>query len=1488
MPTWTIGTGKDYTTLADALAAAVIAGDDYYTFECYGGSNLGKIDFTGTALNSSYFTIQPAVGEGHNGDITTGAYIETTNGDDAITVTDDTGVAVYGMRIKCSNTGGIPGRCIYVKRAEAVNWWFTVEVGQSILIQTPPAGYDAAEAIRVDSDAYDDYGSFWSNLLVNQGDGAYGSATAAVRFNYVGVSGSFYPYEYLSRHTIVCNGNWKYGIQMHRDTGTASSIDAALYAYNNLVLDASTADYVTTADTGTGSLYVDGQGNGDSDGTADAWGGSYGNGVTGVTTATFNNFAGDDFSLAVNSTCRDSTSRSWYSDILSTAEQGSGEDIGCFEFVVLFPDHWAKRFKVTIPSGAINGDLLDYPVVFDLSRAPAGFHTVMAAQGTGSIRMTKADGETRVPVDVAWYDAASDTGELHFNTDGILLVGSDNHFWVYYDQEYVSLPVGDSYSASDVWNKTTQFHAAFHLTEAANTTSYGYLNTIGYYPGTGVGRSVDSTGVFGGSCPDFDGSGDYINQTYTPALPSYSIMAVVKPDNSGSRKETISVRTSSNPDSTYSQSLRLNNGKTEGYLYSGGAKTVTDTGAALSTSDFTVLHSTAVQSGLIKAYTAGLSVGTPVTIGTPEAGVFNCFARQSASAAYLNFDGKIDELRIATSVLSDDWCQADSDFWTDQASVITVGAEEVVPQFPVDWGKRVKITIPSGTISGDILDYIFVFDLSRMPAGFHTVMAAQGTGSIRVTNAAGDELAYDLAFYDATNDEGEIHINTGGTLLSGSDNDFYIYYDNVDTPYPRDPQHTWNVGAVSFAGVWHLTEAFNNTTGGYKNTAIEGLYLGTGTSMSSDGTGVFGGTAPDFDGAADYITTGFVAQYSNFTAFAIFSGTGSNNARVMDKSYIGGFWMGRRSTGGAWGGGVREGGSPFGGYVAITPETNYEALVVQRTGTTRNVYGHGTALSDSATVSGTNLDSTAIRLGVQNPSGEYLNGTIDEVRITSIILSTDWIQADYDFWLDQVNSIDVGVEENLGAVSYTATADANLSVIVSSISATFVAPIYSGSGVPEVAPIESSSSSTFTGTTYTGSLDPTLGAIECTSTSEFDTPVFTGNANQSMGAVENTSTGEFDTPVYTGSAAFNLSAIECTSAGEFDNPIYTGSAGLNLGNIEQVSTGTFSSPVFTSGAANTLSAIECTSTGEFDAPIYTGLASLELGNVESVPTAEFDAPLYSGSCSLNLGNVESAAGSDFDAPTYTSTSTLISPQLTAVGTAEFDVPVYAGSSDLSLSNVSSVGNALFAALVYAASVDGSLGQTLSTSEGTFEVPTFTASLNLTSASIETSVIAVFASGVFSGSVSVEAGQSLITSESTFIPPVFSAAVEALNAATLSGINSTFLMPTFTASGVTEAGSITLVSSAEFDVPVYTATLDVATAGILNSASGSFEFDFTAIVTGTLDEILVSCSATFVPDGDHYGAVVTYSGIIIIRGMIHDAAIVRGVTNVTGVIRGVSL
>ena len=155
-----------------------------------------------------------------------------------------------------------------------------------------------------------------------------------------------------------------------------------------------------------------------------------------------------------------------------------------------------------------------------------------------------------------------------------------------------------------------------------------------------------------------------------------------------------------------------------------------------------------------------------------------------------------------------------------------------------------------------------------------------------------------------------------------------------------------------------------------------------------------------FDGTDSKATTTFTDQLGDFTVCAWFSQDALTlHARLVDKNYQTGFWLGYSGSNNEWGGGIRETSSPYGIYVQLTEDWNFIAMT--RSGSTQTVYGNGTSTTATQSCSSTALDTEPLRIGISadqhtgSGGAHYFEGKIALVRLYNRGLSAAEILDNY-------------------------------------------------------------------------------------------------------------------------------------------------------------------------------------------------------------------------------------------------------------------------------------------------------------------------------------------------------------------------------------------------------------------------------------------------------------------------------------------------------------
>ena len=167
---------------------------------------------------------------------------------------------------------------------------------------------------------------------------------------------------------------------------------------------------------------------------------------------------------------------------------------------------------------------------------------------------------------------------------------------------------------------------------------------------------------------------------------------------------------------------------------------------------------------------------------------------------------------------------------------------------------------------------------------------------------------------------------------------------------------------------------WGDMSGGGNNGTLVG-----GVAYSSSNTGTL-----VFDGVNDRITTPLSTAFQDFTVCVWFRQSGGAIAfqRLVDKSYINGFWIGRSSTNAnTWGGGIKDGAPSYGRFITLT-DGQWHYLAFRRQGTTHTIFGDGITNTTSGTVTGTALDTTQMQIGLAvGDTSTCFNGNIPVVKV---------------------------------------------------------------------------------------------------------------------------------------------------------------------------------------------------------------------------------------------------------------------------------------------------------------------------------------------------------------------------------------------------------------------------------------------------------------------------------------------------------------------------
>ncbi|NTW32294.1 MAG: DUF2341 domain-containing protein, partial [Bacteroidetes bacterium] len=661
---------------------------------------------------------------------------------------------------------------------------------------------------------------------------------------------------------------------------------------------------------------------------------------------------------------------------------------------------WQYRKKITVDQTKVDADLTNFPVLISLSSSNFNFNKTRP--DGYDIRFTSSDGTTLLKYERERHDQTNSVAEYWVKVHSVSgTVNTD--IYMYYGKSDAT----DGAEPTNVWD--ANFKAVYHLNQDPSGVAPQIQNsTVNTYHGTSQGSmtSGDIVDAKIGKGLDFDGSDDYIDcgnlvTNYTQFTFSVWIkLNIITNDYGGPWSQ----QSFAYPPPANSNYQMYTGSSTSSFGTCGSWSDVTSFETRVTHNIGTGSWHHIVQTydgSYVRQYDNGTEVNnasfSSKTLGNSNSFIIGKTAGYPGflSAFYLN--GIVDEFIISNTARSAAWIKAS--YNSEINSLLTFGNEETnnTTQWLTGWQYRKKFTIDQTKVDADLTDFPALVSLSNTNFDFNK--ARPDGYDIRFTNCDGiTPLKYERERHDKTNSLAEYWVKC--PFVSGTVNtEIYMYYGKSDAVDGADPENVWD---SNFKMVQHLKNATTSTITDATSNHNNATKLGANEPIEATGQIAKG---QEFDGSNDLVNLSASAMFGGVAGA---SGTISlwfkldvNNKVqylwVYDKSDAPEIRFYLSSSVIAFGG-YDGGGYQFNIYSAVNTiniNTWYHLLGTFKTNEAI-LYLNGMQVGSTDNVC-TITDATPNEheLGDYSRSHNYLDGKLDEIRISNITRSAAWVKASY-------------------------------------------------------------------------------------------------------------------------------------------------------------------------------------------------------------------------------------------------------------------------------------------------------------------------------------------------------------------------------------------------------------------------------------------------------------------------------------------------------------
>jgi len=375
---------------------------------------------------------------------------------------------------------------------------------------------------------------------------------------------------------------------------------------------------------------------------------------------------------------------------------------------------------------------------------------------------------------------------------------------------------------------------------------------------------------------------------------------------------------------------------------------------------------------------------------------------------------------------------SDGTHWTNQTYSFTTERNDT-PQdlfnpFEQGWQYRKQITINHSLVPDDLNGFPVYLNLTDSDLALHTQLNGEDLLFMDGSGVA-SQLPHEIEYYDHNTGHYIVWVNASH-LSSTEDTVLYLYYGNSGCSNQENVSGTWD---SRYRLVQHLAE----TSGTHLDSTLYGNDGSCVGGVDQDVLGMCDG-ADRFDGVDDYIDCGNDASLNFADALTVEAwvrlDAKTDDSRVVLKYNGDAGWILWYDVGeDCWTVGARDGDIGYGKFTQSSPVIgDWYHVVGVYDGSEVSIFVDGVLGAVQESLSSMSASPDNLFIGKEFVQG-FMDGVVDEVRVSSIARNISWIQTQYYNQYNTSDFYDIGPQQtsSMPVVFNESPADGSSMILIS-------------------------------------------------------------------------------------------------------------------------------------------------------------------------------------------------------------------------------------------------------------------------------------------------------------------------------------------------------------------------------------------------------------------------------------------------------------------------